>query len=463
MLKGNGNAVAIGDISIDNDYYWTFGGASATEYGQALYNAKYMRLQFSYNSNYSNGLYKIKNPMISSTSQSSFISYVPNSPSPDYPSEVECVKGKNLFDYTKLNDENTVQWTAYENLGTMFRALPIYVGKNKQVYFSSNVPALTTGNASYAINNINERSSNSLNINNSRVISSNSDGYVYLGVETNRQYYTEVQSNKYWIMISTDNQPYLPYDTIQVKDLNSALKWANGTYFAENLSIASDFIKIEKGKSYISKYKMQIILFNKNKEYIGSYNNSTDVYNSFTISTDSTCNYVKIAFRSKNNNNVDFTTIEDIQLEVGTQATSYEPYQENTLNIDLQGNELCSLPDGIKDELVVKNGRVKIIKNVDKYNITGNEAWALSSTESQPYINFSNYVNDCKYPVMTTELPNLLSNYYLQITRNNLYDGRITLSPGKALIIYDTVHNTSLANFKEWLKSVSLLSISNTL
>ena len=469
VLKGNGNAVAIGDISIDNDYYWTFGGASATEYGQALYNAKYMRLQFSYNSNYSNGLYKIKNPMISSTSQSSFISYVPNSPSPDYPSEVECVKGKNLFDYTKLNDENTVQWTAYENLGTMFRALPIYVGKNKQVYFSSNVPALTTGNASYAINNINEGSSNSLNINNSRVISSNSDGYVYLGVVTNRQYYTEVQSNKYWIMISTDNQPYLPYDTIQVKDvgknlfdiniatLNSALKWANGTYFAENLSIASDFIKIEKGKSYISKYKMQIILFNKNKEYIGSYNNSTDVYNSFTISTDSTCNYVKIAFRSKNNNNVDFTTIEDIQLEVGTQATSYEPYQENTLNIDLQGNELCSLPDGIKDELVVKNGRVKIIKNVDKYNITGNEAWALSSTESQPYINFSNYVNDCKYPVMTTELPNLLSNYYLQITRNNLYDGRITLSPGKALIIYDTVHNTSLANFKEWLKSVSVV------
>lgn len=381
---------------------------------------------------------------------------------------------------------------------------------------------------------------------------------------------------------------------INTASLNSALKWANGSYYTENLSVASDFIKIEKGKSYISKYKMQIILFNENKEYIGYYNNATNVYKYFTILTDSDCSYVKVSFRSSSNNNVDFTTIGDIQLEEGTVATDYlpyntiqvkdvgknlfdiskvitnwntsinsgirnnndgtltisnpptsttsialspntlkdycpnlqvgdvvylnatttgtnkyiyldvsaslwtfgtkrtitqndldskvywyasgvnttatisdimistdggeyEPYQENTLNIDLQGNELCSLPNNVKDELVIENGRAKIIKNVGRYNITGNESWALSGTESQPYINFSNYVDNCKYPATTTELPNLLSNYYLQITRNNLYDGRITLSPGKALIIYDTVHNTSLANFKEWLKSAGVV------
>ena len=148
-------------------------------------------------------------------------------------------------------------------------------------------------------------------------------------------------------------------------------------------------------------------------------------------------------------------TISDIM--ISTDGGEYEPYQENILNIDLQGNELCSLPNNVKDELVIENGRAKIIKKVGKYNITGNEAWALSGTESQPYINFGNYVDNCKYPATSTELPNLLSNYYLQITRNNLYDGRITLSPGKALIIYDTVHNTSLANFKTWLKSAGVV------
>lgn len=133
--------------------------------------------------------------------------------------------------------------------------------------------------------------------------------------------------------------------------------------------------------------------------------------------------------------------------------------QENNklITVNLQSNELCSLPNNVKDELVIENGRAKIIKNVGKYNITGNEAWSLSGTESQPYINFSNYVDNCKYPTTSTELPNLLSNYYLQITRNNLYDGRITLSPSGALIIYDTVHNTSLANFKEWLKSAGVV------
>lgn len=113
---------------------------------------------------------------------------------------------------------------------------------------------------------------------------------------------------------------------INTATLNSCLKWADGTYSTENLSVASDFIKIEKGKSYISKYKMQIILFNENKEYIGYYNNTTGQYNSFTISTDSECNYVKVSFRSSSNNNVDFTTIGDIQLEEGTTATEYEPY-----------------------------------------------------------------------------------------------------------------------------------------
>ena len=143
------------------------------------------------------------------------------------------------------------------------------------------------------------------------------------------------------------------------------------------------------------------------------------------------------------------------QVELGY-TTEYEPYQSSS-SLFVLDQPLRSLPNGVKDELVIENGRVKIIKKVGKYNITGNEAWALSGTESQPYINFSNYVNDCKYPSTTTELPNLLSNYYLQITRNNLYNGRITLSPGKTLIIYDAVHNTSLANFKTWLKSAGVV------
>ena len=55
------------------------------------------------------------------------------------------------------------------------------------------------------------------------------------------------------------------------------------------------------------------------------------------------------------------------QLEIGTQATEYEPYEGQTYDIDLQGNEMVELPNGVKDELVVdKYGNVSLIKNVGK-------------------------------------------------------------------------------------------------
>ena len=209
----------------------------------------------------------------------------------------------------------------------------------------------------------------------------------------------------------------------------------------------------------------QIILFFGNENSIAiqqiggstaSGVNSIYIPNKFPDNTNSI--YVLLYANSNGTGNVgDYVDYTNLMFVIGSSIGEYEPYQENTLNINLQGNELCSLPNNVKDELVIENGRAKIIKNVGKYNITGNEAWALSGTESQPYINFGNYVDNCKYPATSTELPNLLSNYYLQITRNNLYDGRITLSPGKALIIYDTVHNTSLANFKTWLKSAGVV------
>ena len=249
----------------------------------------------------------------------------PVSPSPDYPSEIECVKGKNLFD---KNSSET------------------------QIGFFTSDGTLKSGGSS---------------------------------------------------TITTSYTSILPNTDMTISGF--ALEWI--CFYDKN----KNFIERIAGASNLTSNT-----FNKNAYYI-RIQASTNVFD-----------------------------LSKIQLEKGTQATTYEPYIE-----------LCSLPNNVKDELVIENGRAKIIKKVGKYNITGNEAWALSGTESQPYINFGNYVDNCKYPATSTELPNLLSNYYLQITRNNLYDGRITLSPSGALIIYDTVHNTSLANFKEWLKSAGVV------
>lgn len=59
------------------------------------------------------------------------------------------------------------------------------------------------------------------------------------------------------------------------------------------------------------------------------------------------------------------------QLQAGDKALPFEEYKETILNINLQGNKLCSLSNGVKDELIVENGRAKIIKNVQEELLDG--------------------------------------------------------------------------------------------
>ena len=68
----------------------------------------------------------------------------------------------------------------------------------------------------------------------------------------------------------------------------------------------------------------------------------------------------------------DYVDYTDMMIVMGDSiADGYKPYQETILNIDLQGNKLCSLANGVKDELIVENGRAKIIKRVQEDLLDG--------------------------------------------------------------------------------------------
>ena len=56
-----------------------------------------------------------------------------------------------------------------------------------------------------------------------------------------------------------------------------------------------------------------------------------------------------------------------IQIELGTAATAYEPYQSSSLSIDIAGNELRGLPNGVRDEVRIDaQGGVHLTKRVGK-------------------------------------------------------------------------------------------------
>ena len=377
------------------------------------------------------------------------------SPSPDYPSPIESVGRKNLFDYSKLNNDNTIQWTAYESAGTAFRALPIYVGKNKQVYFSSNVPASTSKNTFYAINDINNGSSNVLNVDNSRVVSSNSDGYVYLGVVTNRQYYEDVQNNVYWIMISTDNVEYLPYEHTEISATVTGKNLFDGI-------IEAGYINVNTGQNTgsINVRTKNYIPIQPNTQYTISSDTSHDTWacyydNNFSFisnqqiksNTSGTFTTPKNAYYIRWYDALSTGETPEWQLEQSPTASSYEEYKSNSLTIDLQGNELCSLPNGTKDEVNIINGEALLTKRIGKVVLDGSESgW----TDRPNYNSADRFVIGGFFP---TNNKNILSNYFTKV--NSLLDiyPYILNNDTQLIINFSEKGTTTLAQFKTWLST----------
>ena len=78
--------------------------------------------------------------------------------------------------------------------------------------------------------------------------------------------------------------------------------------------------------------------------------------------------------------------------------------QSNSLTINLQGNELCSLPNGTKDELVVENGIAKIIKRIGKVVLDGSEAWYQAGTQLPNTFTTYTFLNDMVDNYVSTDL-----------------------------------------------------------
>lgn len=96
----------------------------------------------------------------------------------------------------------------------------------------------------------------------------------------------------------------------------------------------------------------------------------------------------------------------------------YEPYQEQTYDIDLQGNEMVELPNGVKDELVIdKEGNVSLIKNVGKIVLDG------SDDENWFVLNFA------PRPLFDIKITDILSLFDPSIKNPTLCTNFISYSP----------------------------------
>lgn len=75
--------------------------------------------------------------------------------------------------------------------------------------------------------------------------------------------------------------------------------------------------------------------------------------------------------------------ISHIQLEEGTQSTEFEPYEGSTTRINLTGHDPLMCLDDVCDYIDFENSR--IVRNVGKYTVTGNENWAYRYKNNEVY------------------------------------------------------------------------------
>ena len=146
-------------------------------------------------------------------------------------------------------------------------------------------------------------------------------------------------------------------------------------------------------------------------------------------------------------------TISDIM--ISTDGGEYEQYKSNSLTIDLQGNELCSLPNGTKDELVIENGRAKIIKRIGKVVLDGSENYWFMDKELTNTVRF--YTSEILANKAKQAQP-ILSNYFVTATSiNNINNddsesAYVLNRTQPAIRINKSIANT-LVTFKTWLST----------
>lgn len=274
QLSGNGKATVDKGANYQDGTMW--GGNN--QYGDALTQTTSIKFTIQFSS-YTPNPYIIKD-LIISENNISYIPFIPNMPSPDYPSEIESVgtyneeTGKYGIE-VKNTGKNLLENRGVSNTSN---GITFTVNDDKTILVNGNNDG--TANSSFIINNYSLKAGT----------------YILNGCPSggsSTTYRLAIQKTSGWSVLALDTGSGSKQFTIDE---------------ATNIQVA---IFIQKGQ---------------------------------TISN--------LLFKP--------------MIEKGTQATPYEPYQEKILNIDLQGNELCSLPNGVKDELVIENGRAKIIKNVGK-------------------------------------------------------------------------------------------------
>lgn len=428
----------------------------------------------------------------------------PASPSPDYPSEIENVKGENSFKPALATTVlNGITCTAnrdgtYTLNGTATADATFTIGADRNLTVGKTYKFVGCpnggSNTTYRIGwNFHGYEYGNGLISKKTTEARNVQITIFKGIKASNLIFRPMFTEN---TLSTYND-YVPYGNIQIVETGENL-WkpfvnetrsgititqnADGSVLLNGTATDNVFFKIALNKSFneimtlgynykngsISNTNIFVRTRNANNKLVHDMSLSSSSKKGIVASTmNAEISYQEITVQKG-------ATLSNVLLEImllkgtynETNLPNYEPYKEEVVNIDLKGNELCSLPNGTKDELIVKDGRAKIVKRIGKVVLDGSENWGqnvnLTKDNTSYYYTYAldNLVKG------TDQLGTLISNYFIN---QNTYDtdnegiSLSTIIPFLRLRI-NTSTAPTLAEFKAWLQAnpVTLQYVSET-
>lgn len=377
------------------------------------------------------------------------------SPSPDYPSPIENVEGKNKFD---INQEKEI-------FGIMLYKYSYYLKPNTKYTISSNCPASTTANI-YANSN---SSKSAVYINKNQTIQSDENGYFYILVRfkadasdnSTFNLYEKVLNGTYYIQLEegTVATPYVSDNSLEIKDVgenlfdkktNTILTWLTAAEITEEGSVCSkNFIPTTKNKIYATNFAACVFYYDKKLNYLG---NSMDLrtdsgkpYTTWTNPDNNNIAFMKVEYRKAFSNNLDMTTQEIMLTESGI-VKPYKPYQEQKIDFPLsEGQKLYKGSYLASDGIHYK--RKQVVLDGSKYENWA--IWTASLTNVERF--YINLEKPAKYNGVS-----LCSHFRLSSADSDTEHFRWSTSSGirKQFVIFiDKSKATTVAELKTWLQS----------
>lgn len=186
---------------------------------------------------------------------------------------------------------------------------------------------------------------------------------------------------------------------ISTSNENRSIKADGDLQYASERSV-SDYIKVKSNQNYYAShvtggyYVRTFAFYDNNKTFLSVSGIQGGIDVSGSITTPNNASYLRMCYTTANTN---------IQLELGNQATSYEPYQGTTYTIQL-GQEVYG------GRLDMTRGKLVVDRRFVTYD--GSENWAIAWNDTMVYYESSKQITDGKIlPTATYGIQGISNEY----------------------------------------------------